>query len=235
MRKVIIFLVLILLIVACWEVVVEGFAIGQDFTIYSYEVVESSSKGLDTLISQLVNANDMEFPREKQNLKTAINEYQSKKQEYEELQAVVEKNTTEIDLNLVDIYDVDFLWTIIGNYGTEEGINLKFDVVKSLTSTISSEEYTICDLRFTVSGDYIPITDFIYDLEDDSRLSFEISSFQIAKGAENLQATFVVREVPINNANLTELTNSSMLNTEEIEIEINENINEPEGENIEIY
>ena len=30
-----------------------------------------------------------------------------------------------------DIYDVDFLWTIVGNYATEEGINLKFDICRS--------------------------------------------------------------------------------------------------------
>ena len=66
----------------------------------------------------------------------------------------------------------------------------------------------MCDLKFTVSGDYIPITEFIYHLEDDNKLGFEISNFEMAKGGNNLQAAFTVKGVPINNANLTELQTS---------------------------
>lgn len=208
MRKLVLGLLVLILFVACYDVTANGVKIGENFSISNFEEIEDSSKQLDTLISKLVNVNDIKFPSEKQKLQRGIETYQKKKQEYEELQAMVEANSTGLDLNLVDIYDVDFLWTIIGNYGTEEGITLKFDVVKSVTSTIDSEDYIICDLKFTVSGDYIPITDFIYDLEDDSKLGFEISSFELEKGGDNLEATFVVREVPINNANLTELTRS---------------------------
>ena len=61
----------------------------------------------------------------------------------------------------------------------------------------------MCDLKFTVTGEYIAITDFIYSLEDDDTLGFEISEFLLEKGGENLQATFIVKEVPINNKNLS--------------------------------
>lgn len=209
MRKVVILVILVISIYFCYETVVNGFDISANFSIAGYEKVESSSKKLDTLISQLVNVNDIQFPAKKESLNSAILEYKNKKEEYESLKSILDQNSSE-DISLVDIYDVDFLWTTIGNYGTEEGINLKFDIVKSSTSTITSEEYTMCDLKFTVSGDYIPITDFIYDLEDDNKLGFEISSFAMAKGDENLQATFTVREVPINNQNLIELTASNM-------------------------
>lgn len=213
MRKVVILVILVIAIYFCYETVVTGVDIGANFSIAGYEDVESSSQKLDTLISQLVNVNDIQFPAKKESLNSAIAEYETKKEEYETLKAIVDQNSSE-DISLVDIYDVDFLWTIVGNYGTEEGINLKFDVVKSSTSSITSEEYTMCDLKFTVSGDYISITDFIYDLEDDSKLGFEISSFAMARGDENLQATFTVREVPINNENLTELTTSEIFSTE---------------------
>lgn len=208
MRKVVILFVLLILIYFCYETIDTGIDWGTNFYIANYEEVESSSRKLDTLISQLVNINDIQFPAKKEKLNSAIEEYEHTKEEYEELKAIVDQNSAQ-DISLVDIYDVDFLWTIVGNYGTEEGINLKFDVVRSSTSSISTEEYTMCDLKFTVSGDYIPITDFIYDLEDDSKLGFEISSFAMAKGDENLQATFTVRNVPINNENLTELSTTA--------------------------
>lgn len=209
MRKIVILAILVLSIWCCYQTIVVGADIGTSLSISNYKEVESASKQIDTLISQLVNANEMEFPSKKSVLASAIKSYQSKKEEYEELKAMVEETANEPDISLVDIYDVDFLWTTIGNYGTEEGISLKFDIAKSLTSPISSTEYTMCDLKFTVSGDYIALTDFIYDLEDDNKLGFEISDFSLAKGGENLQATFTVREVPINNENLTELTTSA--------------------------
>ena len=87
-------------------------------------------------------------------------------------------------------------------------LTIKFDVARSTNSMLGSQSYIMCDLKFTVSGDYIPITDFIYDLEDDNKLGFEISDFSLAKGGDNLQATFTVKNVPINNKNLTEITNS---------------------------
>ena len=209
MRKVIILLFLALSIACCYGAVKEGFEINETLTVSKYTDIEDASKRLDTLISQLVYVNETEYPSKKEKLSSAIKVYQDKKEEYEELQAMVEQNASEEEISLVDIYDVDFLWTTIGNYGTEEGISLKFDIVKSVTSTISSPDYTMCDLKFTISGDYIPITDFIYDIEDDSKLGFEISSFALARGGDNLQATFTVREVPINNRNLTELTTTT--------------------------
>lgn len=73
---------------------------------------------------------------------------------------------------------------------------------------LETDSYTMCDLKFTVSGDYIPITNFIFRLEDDNRLGFEISDFTLVKGGENLQATFTVKNVPINNENLIDISSN---------------------------
>ena len=71
---------------------------------------------------------------------------------------------------------------------------------------LDTQSYIMCDLKFTVSGDYIPLTDFIYDLEDDPKLGFEISDFALSKGGDNLQATFTVKSIPVNNKNLSDIT-----------------------------
>jgi len=69
-------------------------------------------------------------------------------------------------------------------------------------------------LNFTVTGDYIPITNFIYNLEDDETLNFEISDFMLEKGGENLQSIFVVKNVPINSKNLSAIPVSSNASVE---------------------
>lgn len=209
MRKIVILLLCAAIAFCAYQVVVEGFSLGTSFSIPNYKQVSTASREIDTLISQIVNINDIQLGQSKSSLTSAIKTYKDTKEEYEALAETINTGDEDApDISLVDTYDVDFLWTAIGNYGTEEGITLKFNIVKSANALLEDPAYTMCDLKFTVSGDYIPITDFIYDLEDDNKLGFEISDFALAKGGDNLQATFTVKNVPINNKNLTELTTS---------------------------
>lgn len=206
MRKLVILLLCVAVAFCAYQVVAEGFSIGANFSVPNYKQVSSSSREIDTLISQIANINDIQLGQSKSSLASAVKTYKDTKEEYEALAETLNTAGEDLDISLVDTYDVDFLWTSIGNYGTEEGIKLKFNIVKSASALLENPAYTMCDLKFTVSGDYIPITDFIYDLEDDNKLGFEISDFFLAKGGDNLQATFTVKNVPINNKNLTELT-----------------------------
>ena len=67
----------------------------------------------------------------------------------------------------------------------------------------------MCDLTFTVTGEYIAITDFIFDLEGDDSLRFEINDFVMQKGGQNLQATFIVKNVPIDSKTLSSVPSAS--------------------------
>lgn len=206
MRKIVILLLCIVLALCTYQTVVEGFSLGKEFVVPTYKDVSNSSREMDALIGQLANINDIKFEQSKNSLTSAIKRYKDTKEEYDELVENMKTGYDSQDISLVDTYDVDFLWTTIGNYSTEEGISLKFNITRSSNSFLDTSAYTICDLKFTISGDYIPITDFIYDLEDDNKLGFEISDFTLVKGGDNLQATFTVKNIPINNKNLTEIT-----------------------------
>lgn len=151
--------------------------------------------------------------KQKKLLSSATKKYQSKKAEYDSL---IEsgKLTSESNIYNSNLYDVDYLGVIIGKYATQNGVTLQFDVSKSSSATSVSSEYVICNLNFTVTGDYIPITNFIYNLEDDETLNFEISDFMLEKGGENLQSIFVVKNVPINSKNLSAIPVSSNASVE---------------------
>lgn len=90
-------------------------------------------------------------------------------------------------------YAIEFLWTKIGTHAREEGVNLKFEITNSSTGANN-----VNDIKFTVDGSYIGITNFIYSLENDTDLSFTIENFKLLpyKG-EILQATFTVRNIAI--------------------------------------
>lgn len=202
MRKYLLILVLVITCLLCFLLMGFGFTI-----IPSYSEVNQSSANKKQVLVELNTKNSTEFLAKKTALNSAVQEYKNKKSQYDTL--VQEGKITETVVNSMELYDVDFLWTTIGNYATQKGVTLQFDVSKSATKTSISPEYVICDLKFTITGDYIAITDFVYSMENDDKLNFEIRDFLMEKGGENLQATFVVKDVPINSKNLSTVPTTS--------------------------
>lgn len=214
MRKIVFLLIMVLAIVGCYIVSVEGVQ-SNLIQIASYDEVKAANKQLDTQISELNRKNTTEYESKRTALTTAVKNYKDKKEKYEALAPTVqeteEKEPEETtSTSNTKPYDVDFLWTIVGNYATETGISIDFTFVKSTTASTSSSDYfTMSDINFTVSGTYNSIIEFIYDIEDDDRLGFEIKNFKMSKGGSGVQATFSAIGVPINNENLTTLTTQS--------------------------
>lgn len=210
MRKILICFVLVIACILCYSVVSDGLTIG-DISIANYDQIGMASKQVDTLIGQLVNLNDSGLSAKEKEIQAAISNYENQKEQYESMKAVANTSIEEAEqeMGIVDMYDIDFLWTIIGNYATEEGVTLKMDLMKSLTlSNLDASEYTMCDLKFTLTGDYIAVTELVYDIEDDDRLGFEISNYEMVKGGENLMATFTVKRVPVNSRTLSKIQTS---------------------------
>lgn len=208
MRKYILISVFVLLTIICFLLITFGLKIGP-FKIYSYSEIEKTNGERKALLLELEEKNISEYESNKKLLSQSVKNYKLKKEEYDSL---VEngKITEENNIYNSNMYDIDFLWTTIGNYATQNGVTLQFDVSKSSTSASISSEYVICNLNFTVTGDYIPVTNFIYSIEDDETLRFEISDFVMEKGGDNLQSTFVVKNIPINSKNLSSIPANSV-------------------------
>ena len=227
MRKLIIVIVLVLLLYGAYEAVYEGSGI---LNSTGYRTLIDQNKELNILISTLNTKNTTEFAAKKQALTDAVKQYEDKKLEYETLAA----EQKQMAYDSTDLYDIDFLWTKIGNYATDNSVILQFDVIKSVTATTESNEYTVCDLEFTAIGDYIGVTDFIYDIEDDDRFKFEICEFTMIKPdldqiaelypkdtpkeilEEKVKATFKVKNLPVNASSISSVNEVVQEATEEI-------------------
>ncbi|MBR3882238.1 MAG: hypothetical protein IKJ36_03115 [Clostridia bacterium] len=207
MRKIILAIVLIISCVVCFGVICYGFEIGPA-KVNGYSTIENLSAKKDNLLLKLNEKNITEFNSKKDNLQAVVDDYNTKKAEYDRLvkEGKIDNNSIH---NTLDLYEIDYLWTKIGNYATEEDVTLQLDVTKSSTSTSISTEYVMCDLTFNVTGDYIALTDFLFDLEGDDSLRFEINDFVMQKGGQNLQATFVVKDVPIDSKTLSSVPTAS--------------------------
>ena len=116
-------------------------------------------------------------------LDSTVSSLLAAKEEYQDLADV----STKSEINkatTVETYTVEFLWTRLGRHATAEGVYLSY------TPTNTS-------IKFTVSGDYIPILSFVSAIENDSKLGFRIENFKLIPGWNNLQATFETRNINI--------------------------------------
>ena len=231
MKRLVLFLILVLLALASYMVIWEGFEKQMPIQTYTYKEVEAKHEALNTEIATLNDLNGRQFNEVKQSINDAVKLYEDKKSEYEAL-AQEQRNMA---FDSTDLYDLDFIWTKVGNYASSHNVVLKLDIIKSATARTESNEYIICDLDFMCIGEYIGITDFIYDVEDDDRFKFEISEFNMVKPnvdeimvlfAENTpkdllekktQATFKVKNLPINSKTFTEMSQEVQEATNEIE------------------
>ena len=138
-------------------------------------------------------------------LDSTVSSLLAAKEEYQDLADV----STKSEINkatTVETYTVEFLWTRLGRHATAEGVYLSY------TPTNNS-------IKFTVSGDYIPILSFVSAIENDSKLGFRIENFKLIPGGNNLQATFETRNINIKTEGVntavqsTTITESAPTNT----------------------
>ena len=204
MRKILIGILTILLIVMAVLVITKGLTIGN-FKILSVKQIIVGNDKLTAEISETEKLIRSNYPTELETLDSTVSSLLAAKEEYQDLADV----STKSEINkatTVETYTVEFLWTRLGRHATAEGVYLSY------TPTNNS-------IKFTVSGDYIPILSFVSAIENDSKLGFRIENFKLIPGGNNLQATFETRNINIKTEGVntavqsTTITESAPTNT----------------------
>lgn len=204
MRKILIGILTILLIVMAVLVITKGLTIGNFKILSVKQIIEGNDK-LTAEISETEKLIRSKYPTELETLDSTVSSLLAAKEEYQDLADV----STKSEINkatTVETYTVEFLWTRLGRHATAEGVYLSY------TPTNNS-------IKFTVSGDYIPILSFVSAIENDSKLGFRIENFKLIPGGNNLQATFETRNINIKTEGVntavqsTTITESAPTNT----------------------
>lgn len=204
MRKILIGILTILLIVMAVLVITKGLTIGNFKILSVQQIIEGNDK-LTAEISETEKLIRSNYPTELETLDSTVSSLLAAKEEYQDLADV----STKSEINkatTVETYTVEFLWTRLGRHATAEGVYLSY------TPTNNS-------IKFTVSGDYIPILSFVSAIENDSKLGFRIENFKLIPGGNNLQATFETRNINIKTEGVntavqsTTITESAPTNT----------------------
>lgn len=170
MKKLLISILIILLLVLCYFAIANGI---NFLKIKSINNIKEVSNKLENDFNEANELANKTYPAEVQGLEEAIKQLKISKQEYENKNLY---NTEENTLGVIEIktYKIHYLWTILGNYRKDRGVqSLNLDLK-------TTENEGVYDLQFTLIGGYTNITDFIYDIENDEELNFEIKNFNIS-------------------------------------------------------
>ncbi len=180
MKKVLISIVVVLFMILTY------FVIFKNITIASWESSNINDvKQLDSSLNEKINTakqlNNQEYPDKVSKLDSAMEKLKVAKKKYESKMAYVSQD---VNLDVVNIksYKIERLWITLENYAKTENVELKLEVL----DTSSSGLY---DLSVTVIGEYIGITDFIYDIEKDDTLGFKILNFKLLPGVSTTSTT----------------------------------------------
>lgn len=200
MRKILIGVLGMLLAVLSYFTIANGVHIGK-FDAYGIKTLSNEKSEIEGKISQASSLTSVEYPGKLSELNKNAKSLLSKKEEYTDLTTYSTPDQVEA-ANELDDYEVEYLWVLVGNYATKQGLKLKMDISPAANGIQTSDGRKMYDLNFTVEGSYVGIALFMSDLQNDSFLEFKIENFAMT-GEETLKGTFTVKDIPIKIDNIT--------------------------------
>ncbi len=201
MKKLLMLILIGLLLALSIYIGFNGFEVGN-IEVLSYKGIQRKNKELDEKIQESSKLAEKDYRQILSTVEESSKKLAQAKNDYEDMTAVSSEGDVQA-ASQIERYEVETLWVKLGNYATSEGAIMKMDIVQG------SDNNTY-NLKFTVNGSYISITDFISDIENDSTLGFEIEEFKMIPSSSNndLQATFVCKDISIKDVLQTNQSNT---------------------------
>lgn len=203
MRKILIMVLIVILLVFGYFMMFEGLNV-LGINILSIFQIKDKSGQLDSELQKVSTLTSVDKPQAMSELTSSAKQLTIAKEEYND--KILYSSEDEIQkASQGTQYEMEYLWTKIGNHATKNGIVLKFVVKQS--STGIANQY---DLSFSATGRYVAISEFIAALENDSSLNFKIENAKVVPfegNTDNLQATFEVKEISIK---IDQITSSNL-------------------------
>lgn len=192
MKKILMGILIAFLLLITFFMLTGRIKIGE-WKILGIEDIKNENEKLDNKIEDISKLTSVTYPQKYKELETAQKNLLQSKQDYEDKLAYSTESEIE-SANRLENYNIEFLWNKIGTYATKQGIGLKLEIQNGSTQGLKN-------IIFSATGKYIPITDFIYSIEDDDELGFSIENFKLVPNTEDgsvLLATFKVTDIAIN-------------------------------------
>ena len=196
MKKLLILILIALLLALSIFIFVKGVSIGS-VEVLGIGGIQTKSEALNKKIQQATVLAEKTYEEAVSDVDTNAKKLEQEKKNYEDMTTVSTDGEVQAAAQL-ERYEIETLWVRLGNHATSQGVVMQMDVLPS--SSGAEDTY---NLRFTATGSYISITDFISAIENDSTLGFKIEEFKMVPAGSNLQGTFVCKDISITQLDTT--------------------------------
>ena len=190
MKKLLILILIALLLALSIFIFVKGVSIGS-VEVLGIGGIQTKSEALNKKIQQATVLAEKTYEEAVSDVDTNAKKLEQEKKNYEDMTTVSTDGEVQAAAQL-ERYEIETLWVRLGNHATSQGVVMQMDVLPS--SSGAKDTY---NLRFTATGSYISITDFISAIENDSTLGFKIEEFKMIPSGSDLQATFICKDIAI--------------------------------------
>ena len=196
MKKLLILILITLLLILTMFIGIKGVTIGK-IEILGIQGIQAKNSELDSKIQDAAKLVEKTYAQTISEVNSNAKKLKEEKQNYQDMTAISSDGETQA-VNQIEKYEIETLWVKLGNHATSEGVVMNMDVTSG--SSGAQDSY---NLNFTVTGGYVQIEDFISSIENDSTLGFKIEEFKMAPSGNDLQATFVCKDIPIKQVSST--------------------------------
>lgn len=205
MKKTLILIIGAIILILTILAGIRGINVGKA-SVYSIKQIKESSLYLDTKVEEANTETKQNYAQAISLTDESIKKLKNAKEEYETKVAPLTGNNG-IGITQIEKYKIEYIWNKLGSYAKDEGIKIILD----FEETTISDTYNI---KFSLSGSYVGITNFIYHIENDDELNYKVTNFKIEPSSSSqtntdgkttttvdtnkLNATFVVESIIIN-------------------------------------
>ena len=159
--------------------------------IPSISNIKTASEELDKNISDATTITSISYPNKKAELDKSIKSLATEKQTYNDM--IVYSSEEEVkSAKQFETYKIEFIWVKLGIYAKNENLHGKFELTES-----SNGIPDVKDIKFTLTGAYRNIIEFLYNVENDEKFNFKIEDFDISGSGKTVDATFIVKDVTV--------------------------------------
>ena len=160
--------------------------------VLPYKQIMTNGTTLNAKITRINTLNTTEVALKNNELDTQRANFEEKREAYAKLEA--EASEEEIaEANKKQEYLLDYLWIVIGNYANDNNVRFK----------MTTDEVNL-RINFDITGSYISIINFIYDIENDKNLKFNLNGIELASSssADTTKASFSVDGITVKTTNV---------------------------------
>lgn len=191
MRKILFGITIVALLIFTGFVMYQG--TDGKLDVWGFTSISQENDIIDTKNSELKSKIEVDYPQALSTLDTSRTTLEKNKKEYED-QAILLADSKYF--KQTEKYKHEFILTKIGNYADDNKVDIRIVVTNSSVAKLY-------DINFTLIGKYADVANYIYDIENDSKLGFKIEDFVMVSASgvktnDDGTTTYTTNEVKAN-------------------------------------